>query len=93
LGTLFRRAGKRSYIAQQYHARFKRRMARPYGFVPPGDDDAFVHEVARYAAPTDEQMAAVQRVLAQLRNAKDDEQLAQAVRAADALLDARGRLK
>jgi hypothetical protein len=93
LGTLFRRAGKRAYIAQQYCDRFKRRLARPYGFVPPGDDKAFVGEVARYAAPTDEQIAALQRVLAQFHNAPTDEQLAQAVRAADALLDARGRLK
>lgn len=93
LGTLFRRAGKRSYIAQHYHDRFKRRLARPYGFVPPADDDAFVGEVALYAAPSAEQITALQRVLAQLRSATDDEQLAQAVRASDTLLNERGRLK
>ncbi len=93
LGTLFRRAGKRSYIAEHYHDRWKRRVARPYGFVPPGDDAAFVRDFAHHAALADDQIAAVQRVLAQFRNANNDEQLAQAVRAADALLDARGRLK
>jgi hypothetical protein len=93
LGTLFRRANKRSYIAQHYRDRFKRRLARSYGFVPPADEDAFVREVARYATPTDEQIAAIQRVLAQFRTATNDEQLVQTVRAADALLDTRGRLK
>jgi hypothetical protein len=93
LGTLFRRAGKRSYIAEHYHDRWKRRVARPYGFVPLPDDAAFVRELAHHAALADEQITAVQRVLAQFRNAANDEQLAQAVRAADALLDRRGQLR
>jgi hypothetical protein len=93
LGTLFRRAGKRSYIAEHYHDRWKRRVARPYGFVPSADDAAFVRDLAHHAALTDQQIVTVQRVLAQFRNSTNDEQLAQAVRAADALLDARGRYK
>jgi hypothetical protein len=93
LGTLFRRAGKRSYIAEHYHDRWKRRVARAYGFVSSADDAMFVRDLAHHAALTEQQITATQRVLALCRNATNDEQLAQAVRAADALLNARGRLK
>jgi hypothetical protein len=93
LATMFQRAGKRSYIAQQHHDRFKRRIARPYGFVPASDDEQFLRDLERYAAPSAEQRAAIQGALVQLRQANSDEQLAQTVRAADALLDARGRLR
>lgn len=93
LGTLFRRSGKRDYIAQHYAERLKRRIARAYGFVPSTTDDEFMRDVARYAAPREERLQALGRVLAQFRTATSDEQLAQAVRTADTLLDPRGRIR
>ena len=93
LAMLFRRAGKRSYVLAHYHSQLKRRLARPYGFVPPADDAAFVDELLRYRGITDEQAARLRTLLAQLRGTVSEEQLVRLVRAADAFADEKGRVR
>lgn len=93
LAMLFQRAGKQAYILQHYHRELKRRLARPYGFVPPDDDTAFVRELQRYGGATDEQVAALTVLLTQLRGKANQEQAVRLVRAADAFADERGRIR
>lgn len=93
LAMLFRRAGKRSYILAHYHSQLKRRLARPYGFVPPADDAAFVNELLRYRGITDEQADRLRALLAQLSGKASEEQLVRLVRAADTFADEKGRIR
>lgn len=93
LAALLRRAGKREYIARHFHAELKRRLARPYGFAPPDEDDAFVRELQRMGGATNEQATQVRDLLHALSSAPDDEQLVRLVRRIDALIDERGRLR
>lgn len=92
LALLLRRARKQDFITAHYHQQLKRRLAKPYGFVPPQDDEAFVAELERYRGVSEEQAAQLRAVLSQLRRPAGDEQLVQAVRAADALAAAKGRI-
>lgn len=93
LAMLFQRAGKRSYVLSHYHSQLKRRLARPYGFVPLADDDAFVKELLRYRGITDEQAARLRTLLAQLSGSVSEDQLVQLVRAADSFADEKGRIR
>ncbi|HEX6293110.1 MAG TPA: DUF4350 domain-containing protein [Herpetosiphonaceae bacterium] len=93
LAMLFRRARKQSYIQEHYLNQLKRRLARPYGFVPPGDDAKFVDELQRYRGASDEQAARLRALLEQFRRPASDEQLVRLVRTADAFADEKGRLR
>ena len=94
MAQLLRRGGKRRPIGRHFHEAFKRRLARPFGFVPPDGDEAFVRELLRLGAATDEQAAAVRGVLEGLSRPQiKDVDLIRLVRAADTLVDARGRLR
>jgi hypothetical protein len=93
LAMLFRRAKKQSYILEHYRQQLKRRLARPYGFVPPPDDATFVRELQRYRGASDEQAERLRVLLEQFRNAGSDEQLVRLVRAADAFADEKGRIR
>ncbi len=93
LAMLLQRAGKQSYILQHYRRELKRRLARPYGFVPPDDDAAFVRELQRYGGATDEQAVALTALLAQLGGKANAEQAVRLVRAADAFADEQGRIR
>ncbi len=66
MALLFRRAGKQAYILQHYRKELKRRLARPYGFVPPDDDALFVRELQRYGGASDEQAERLGTLLQQL---------------------------
>jgi hypothetical protein len=91
---LLRRGRKRGPIAQHFHATLKRRLARPYGFVPPVDDEAFVRELVRIGGASDEQATQLRPLLAALSKPDmSDLELVRLVRSADALVDARGRLR
>ncbi len=93
LAMLLRRAGKQAYILQHYRKELKRRLARPYGFIPPDDDAAFVRELQRYHGATDEQAERLITLLRQLNSRANEEQLVRLVRAADAFTDERGRIR
>lgn len=93
MAQLFRRAGKHAYVRDHYRNQLKRRIARPYGFVPPDDNAAFVRELQRYRGASDEQAERLQTVLDQLDSKLSEEQLVRIVRQADALVDAKGRLQ
>ncbi len=93
LAMLFRRARKQSYMLEHYRSQLKRRLARPYGFVPPADDAAFIRELQRYRGVNDEQSERLQSLLKQFRRAVNDEQLVRLVRATDAFVDEKGRIR
>lgn len=93
MALLFRRAGKQDYVLNHYHNQLKRRLARPYGFVPPDDDAAFVRELQRYRGATDEQAEQLTTLLRQLRGSSGEEQLVRIIRAADAFADEKGRIR
>lgn len=93
LAMLFRRARKQSYMLEHYRNQLKRRLARPYGFVPPADDAAFVKELQRYHGANDEQAERLRALLEQFRRTANDEQLVRLVRAADAFVDGKGRIR
>lgn len=93
MALLFRRAGKQDYVLNHYHNQLKRRLARPYGFVPPDDDAAFVQELQRYRGATDEQAEQLTTLLRQLRGSSGEEQLVRIIRAADAFADEKGRIR
>lgn len=93
LAMLFRRARKQSYMLEHYRNQLKRRLARPYGFVPPADDAAFVKELQRYHGADDEQAERLRALLEQFRRPANDEQLVRLVRAADAFADTKGRIR
>lgn len=93
LAMLFQRAGKQDYILQHYRRELKRRLARPYGFVPPDDDAAFARELQRYGGATDEQAEALATLLTQLRGKANPEHAVRLVRAADMFADERGRIR
>ncbi len=83
---LLRRGRKRGPIAQHFHDTLKRRLSKPYGFVAPADDTAFVRELVRVGGATDEQAARCDRVLEGLsRPDMSDMELVRLVRDADAL--------
>ncbi len=91
---LLRRGRKRGPIAQHFHATLKRRLSKPYGFVAPADDTAFVRELVRVGGATDEQAVRLRPVLEGLSKPDmSDMELVRLVRDADALVDARGRLR
>lgn len=92
MAQLFRRAGKQQFMLDHYRSQFKRRLARPYGFAPPADDEAFVRELERYRGANDEQAARLRALLARLRAPTNDQQMIDHVRAADAFADAKGRV-
>ncbi len=93
MALLFRRAGKQAYILQHYRKELKRRLARPYGFVPPDDDALFVRELQRYGGASDEQAERLGTLLQQLNGQASEEKLVQLVRAVDAFTDERGRIR
>jgi hypothetical protein len=93
LAMLFRRARKQAYIQEHYRNQLKRRLARPYGFVPPADDAAFVRELQRYRGADDPQAERLRSLLEQFRQASNDEQLVRLVRAADTFADEKGRIR
>ncbi len=93
MAMLFRRAGKQDYIRQHYRKELKRRLARPYGFVPPDDDAAFIRELERYRGATSEQTAQLQSLLSQLQRSLNEDQLVRLVRTVDAFVDERGRMR
>lgn len=93
LAMLFRRARKQSYMLEHYRNQLKRRLARPYGFVPPADDAAFVKELQRYHGADDEQAERLRSLLEQFRQPANDEQMVRLVRTADAFADAKGRIR
>ncbi len=93
MATLFRRAGKQDYILQHYRRELKRRLARPYGFVPPDDDEAFARELQRYGGVTEAQAERLSGLLQQLNRQASEEQLVRLVRAVDAFTDERGRIR
>ncbi len=93
LASLLRRAGQRAHIAGHFRADLKRRLARPYGFAPPDDDDTFVRELQRFGGVTGDQATQVRDLLHALAHDPDDEQLVRLVRQIDALIDERGRLR
>lgn len=91
---LLRRGRKRGPIAMHFHDTLKRRLARPYGFVAPKDDVAFVRELVRVGGASDEQAARLRPLLAALSKPDmSDLELVQLVRNADTMIDARGRLR
>jgi hypothetical protein len=93
LADLLRRGRKQAPVAQHYHSTLKRRLARPFGFVPPPDDDAFVRALQDAGGATEEQAESLRRLLRALsRPDIDDAELMLLVRRADALVDHRGRL-
>lgn len=93
MAMLLQRGGKQEYVRAHYHDQLKRRLARPYGFAPPTDDEAFIRELQRYRGITDEQAQRLAPLLAQLRTAASQEQLVRLVRAADAFADEKGRIR
>lgn len=93
MAMLFRRAGKQNYILDHYHSQLKRRLARPYGFVPPANDAQFVQELQRYRGATDEQAARLTALLDQLRSPAREDQLVRLVRDVDAFADEKGRIR
>jgi hypothetical protein len=66
MADLLRRSGKSQRIAQHYHTSLKRRLARPYGFIPPAGDEAFVRELMRLEGATAEQGSELRALLAGL---------------------------
>lgn len=93
LATLLRRAGKGGYVAGHYKTELKRRLARPFGFVPPDEDAAFVRELQRMGGATDDQVARLLDLLGRFNGVRGEGDLVQLVRQADALADDRGRLR
>jgi len=93
LAMLLRRGGKREYVLQHYHSALKRKLARPFGFLPPADDAAFVAELQRHRALDDTQAAQLEALLRRLRAARGDEELVRLVREADAFADSKGRAR
>ncbi|HZG68716.1 MAG TPA: DUF4350 domain-containing protein, partial [Herpetosiphonaceae bacterium] len=94
MADLLRRSGKREHIAQHYHASLKRRLARPYGFIPPADDDAFVRELIRLGGVTEQQGERVRDLLHGLSRANiKDADLLRLLHELDTLADERGRLR
>ena len=94
MADLLRRSGKREHIAQHYHASLKRRLARPYGFIPPADDDAFVRELIRLGGATEQQGERVRGILHGLsRTNIKDADLLRLLHELDTLADERGRLR
>lgn len=93
LAGLLRRGGKRDYVAQHYHGAFKRKLARPYGFLPPDDDAAFVAELERHRAIDSEQAARLTDLLQRMRGVRGDDELLRLVRRADAFADGKGRVR
>jgi hypothetical protein len=94
MADLLRRSGKREHIAQHYHANLKRRLARPYGFIPPADDDAFVRELIRLGGATEQQGERVRDLLHRLsRTNIKDADLLRLLHELDTLADERGRLR
>ena len=93
LAGLLRRGGKREYVLRHYHNALKRRLARPYGFVPPEDDAVFVAELQRRRALDDAQAAQLGTLLRRLRSTRGDEELVRLVREADAFADSKGRVR
>jgi hypothetical protein len=94
MADLLRRSGKREHIAQHYHANLKRRLARPHGFIPPADDDAFVRELIRLGGATEQQGERVRDLLHGLsRTNIKDADLLRLLHELDTLADERGRLR
>jgi len=93
LALLLRRSGKQQYILNHYRMQLKRRLAQPYGFVPPDDDATFLRELLRYGSINDEQATRLQSLLNQMRQPANDEQVMRLVREADAFADAKGRVR
>jgi hypothetical protein len=93
LATLLRRAGKGGYVAGHYRTELKRRLARPWGFVPPDDDAAFVRELQRVGGATDDQAARLLDLLGRFDRVRSEDGLVQLVQQTDALADERGRLR
>jgi hypothetical protein len=89
MADLFQRGGKRAYILRHYHAAFKRRLARPYGINPRGDDTEFVRELARFRELDEPALLAL---LSRLGNEQAGEaELVRTVADAEQLLAADGR--
>jgi hypothetical protein len=94
IAHLHRRGHKQASVAQHFHDGVKRRLARPYGFIPPADDNAFVRELQRMDGITDDQARVVRQLLADLSRPKLAEtELMRFVGQADTIIDERGRLR
>lgn len=94
MANLFQRAGKRHDIATHYRTMLKRRLAQPYGFAPPADDQAFLEQLERWGDLDAAQHQRVASLLTELRDPKINEmQLLRLTRAADALTDPKGRIR
>lgn len=94
IAQLLRRGHKQASIAQHFHDGIKRKLARPYGFMPPTDDDSFIRELQRSNSITDEQTRVIRQLLANLSQPKVSEvDLMRYVGQADSLIDERGRLR
>jgi hypothetical protein len=93
MAMLFRRAGKQDYVRQHYRKELKRRLAKPYGFVPADNDQSFIKELERYGGATTDQAAQLQSLLSELQRPVSEEQLVRLVRAVDAFVDERGRIR
>jgi hypothetical protein len=94
IADLLRRGRKQASVAQHFHDDIKRRLARPYGFIPPADDAAFVRELQRLDAIADDQAGRVRQLLADLSRPKLTEtELMRFVGQADRMIDERGRLR
>lgn len=59
MAGLFQRAQQRGFVLHHYRLRFKRRLARPNGFSPGLEDQAFIRELARYQAFDEQHLAAL----------------------------------
>ncbi len=94
MAQLLRRAGKRHDMAEHYHAQLKRRLAQPYGFVPPVDDEQFISELQRCSNLDGEQLARLHTLLARLSATKlSESDLLAMTRGSLQFVDRKGRLQ
>lgn len=93
MAQLFRRAGKRQDIALHYHTQLKRRLAQPYGFVPPADDEQFLFELARWSDVAQARRGELHQLLNRLRSPRLSEgELVQLAQTVDQFTDRKGRI-
>ncbi|MBA3944267.1 MAG: DUF4350 domain-containing protein [Herpetosiphonaceae bacterium] len=94
MAQLLRRAGKRHEMAEHYHTQLKRRLAQPYGFAPPVDDEQFISELQRWGNLDDDQITRLRPLLGRLHEAKPSEaDLLAMARSSTQLVDRKGRLQ
>jgi hypothetical protein len=84
IAQLLQRGGKRQQVALHYRDALKRRVARAHGLNAASDDEAFLRELLRSGATTEQQADGLRRLLADL---------VRLARAADDLVDGRGQFR